>query len=151
MESGLAAFEEKAENNLLIMCKEKEKLQEKYIMEEYYKGPRISQSHGPQFLTSLPRVLRIHPELPISPLSPKDTLSSLSLFSSLRGDMDMPLRGVHRCELVYIEVFPRLNELFGISMTRQGDTDASYRFYPLGKYSLSTHNAAGTKSGFTHS
>eukprot|EP00069_Balaena_mysticetus_P019917 bmy_02578T0 len=29
MESGLAAFEEKAEKNLLIMCKEKEKLQEK--------------------------------------------------------------------------------------------------------------------------
>lgn len=29
MESGLAAFEEKAEKNLLIMCKEKEKLQNK--------------------------------------------------------------------------------------------------------------------------
>lgn len=54
----------------------------------------------------------------------------------------MPLRGVHRCELVYIEVCPHLNELIGISMTRQGDTEASYRFYPLGKYSLSTHNAA---------
>lgn len=29
MENGLAPFEEKAERNLLIMCKEKEKLQKK--------------------------------------------------------------------------------------------------------------------------
>lgn len=29
MENGLAAFEEKAEKNLLLMCKEKEKLQKK--------------------------------------------------------------------------------------------------------------------------